>query len=116
MTTCKYKIGFLSLKSCGIAAHTQCSVCNIPVCQKHSQSLEGDTVCLECFMESRPEEVTDLPGMSSAYRRRRIYRESGYYGYYGSGYRYHDYDTFDDGQDFSADQGEEIDEADFQDS
>ncbi len=118
MSVCRHKMGFLSLRSCGIRAANQCGMCNRPICDKHSHPHEGNTVCPECYVEKGPEESEGQAGMDSEYRRRRIYHETGYYGYYGSTYMYddHDYETFDRGADYSVDEREEIEADDFQDS
>ena len=100
-TTCKHKIGLLSLRDCKAPAEAKCQSCGRPVCEEHRRSLTdkqaGSVLCVECYLEQAS--GVDSAG-SREYKRRELYRSVNYQPlYHGRSQRYgeEDYEYFDRG-------------------
>ena len=98
-TTCKHKIGLLSLRDCKAPAAAKCQICGRPVCQEHQKNLSNEQtesiLCVECYLERAGE--PDTAG-SFEHQRRDLYRSTSYLPlYYGRSQRYgeEDYEYFD---------------------
>ncbi len=113
---CKAKKGMLVLRECGEPATASCSMCGIPVCQKHVVPTEQGVACPECAaMKTKiPQGPQGVVGR--ARRRRSYYGHYGYspyyYGYHGYGGRHYwsddDYDSMDEREDVSEDLAEDM--------
>ena len=98
-TTCKHKIGLLSLRDCKAPAVTKCQSCARPVCEEHRRTLSSDgaerVLCPECYLEEASK--SQISG-SSEYERHKLYKATRYQPlYYGQSQRYgeEDYEYFD---------------------
>lgn len=120
-TTCKHKMGLLSLRDCDEPAVAKCKMCGRPVCQEHQRTVQlkkqRKVLCVECYLELKKQR--GMQDDSYEYRRHSMYRSSGYHPYYyGSSRRFgHDhYHYFDREREPEIEAEEEMDAADFQDS
>jgi len=100
-TTCKHKIGLLSLRDCKAPAAFKCQSCGRPVCDEHRRNLAQkraeSVLCVECYLEQA--HGADTSG-SYEQTRRELYRSTSFLPlYYGSSQRYgeEDYEYFDRG-------------------
>ncbi|MCP4405287.1 MAG: hypothetical protein GY801_49305 [bacterium] len=98
-TTCKHKIGLLSLRDCKAPTAIKCQSCGRPVCEEHHRSLVQEraerVLCVECYLERTS--GVDTAG-SNEYQRRELYRSTKFQPFYhGSSQRYgqEDYEYFD---------------------
>ncbi|WLQ12983.1 hypothetical protein O5O45_24960 [Hahella aquimaris] len=48
MTKCEVKAGFFVLRPCEAPSAMQCSICERPMCLRHSMPVEGEMLCTEC--------------------------------------------------------------------
>lgn len=48
MINCKVKAGFFVLRPCEAPSALRCSICQRPMCLRHSMSVEGEMLCTEC--------------------------------------------------------------------
>ncbi len=108
MSQCQYRIGFLSLQSCGETAVAQCGFCSQPVCGRHLRTVEMTNACLSCYVGKAPandnqaEQQQANPQETDDLEHERIRRDSYSRHHYHSSYGSSSYRSFDDRYDGDA--------------
>lgn len=91
---CACKRGFFTLRDCGNAGVSVCSICARPVCAEHTAQRVDAQVCVECAARQEEETVTTVAEPPGSVQRRYRMRERmyGWYDpvYWGSPYGYHE--------------------------